>query len=268
VTGDAAGPDWPITVVAHWIDPGYSRFELRLGVGFAAAFLWIAGASAILRGRFEAGLFVIPLIVAAWLGWRWLRRRPAEIDLVLEPTRLRIRDGAAASWVELPRSHPGSLLAAERSLDWQERDLVLIDPAERVGVRPRAGICDVRFLNATDASDAWWRATMPAGTSRDQPPATLPATSLIGAWWPNPNDRWSIRGNLGFRSRWKEADLIGYAAWELRERRKNALIVIATLLFAGAAAIAAAGPLSDAEIVTFVPPFAIGLGAAVRALVR
>jgi hypothetical protein len=109
---------------------------------------------------------------------------------------------------------------------------------------------------------------MPPGTSPARPPTTLPVAPLIGAWWPDPGARQSGRGNLGFRSRWKEPDLVAFASWDRRQRRMNALIAIAALLFVYGLAIVSTWPWSLAEIVAFVPPGVIALAIPVRLVLR
>ena len=261
-------PAWPITVEARWSDPGYSRLDVHLGAGFAAAWLWMETVPIVLGERVEPRLFVIPLVIAVWFGWVWLRRRPSDAEAVLEPGRLRIRDGAGTAWVDVPRSAAGMLLAAERGLDWRERVLALVNASDRVVLRVRAGLCTVRFLDVADASDAWWRSTMPAGSSPQQPPTAVSVTSLIGAWWPIADDRRSVRGNLGVRSRWKEPDLVHHAAWDRRQRLQYGLVAIATLLFVYGFAAVATWPWSLAQILSVVPPGAIALAVAVRGLLR
>jgi hypothetical protein len=260
--------DWPITIDARWTDLGYSPLEVRVGLAFAAAFVWMTAATLALAGRVDARLVVVPVVIGVWLGWRWIRRRPSDIEVVLEPERMRIRHGASAAWTELRRDDAGVRLAAETGLDWNERLLVLADSSGQEFLRTRARTGAVQVPDVSAARDAWWRATMPAGSSPQQPPTSLPVTALIGTWWPQPDARRSIRGNLGLTSRWKEPDLVGYSSWDRRQRRLNNLLVVATLLFVYGLAIAMTSPLSGTEIVAFLPPGVIGVVVCLRNILR
>ena len=268
MTRDAAAPEWPITVITRWTDLGYSAFEARAGLALAAALLWMTGVFLALEGHLYRWFLVVPLLIGAWLAWRWVRRRPAEVDLVIEPERLRIRDGVGAAWTELRRGDAGQLLAAETGLDWNDRLIVLGDSFGREVLRSRARFCVVRFPDSVSASEAWWRATMPAGSTREQPPTTLPVTPLLGSWWPDPAARHSVRGNLGVRSAWREPDLVQYPSWNRRQRRLNSLILVATLVFVYGITIAITRPLTLTEWVAFLPPAAIAIAVAARAAWR
>lgn len=226
-----ASPDpWPITVVARWHDPGYSDREDRWWLYLAVAALWVFGVSA-LAGRPEPGFLAIAGLVLAMLAWHWVRRSPTDIDMILDSDGLRIGATAERPAVNLERDHAGWLFAAETGLDWRERLLLLTDGEGHEVARLRARQAAVQIPDASQASESWWSAHMPAGTTPRNPPSSLPVTSLLGAWWPREERRTSVRGNMGWRRPWKEAELRSYQAWDRRQRRLNSAVVAAVCLF-------------------------------------
>jgi len=92
-----AQTDWPLTVVARWNDPGFSERELRwFGVLFIGV-LWMFAATLVLKRRLSPVLFGLAILAAAPFAWQWIRRRPADLEMVLEPDRLRLRGVVTAT---------------------------------------------------------------------------------------------------------------------------------------------------------------------------
>lgn len=155
--------------------------------------------------------------------------------------------GSRSVDVRLVRAGAGQLFAGETGLDWRERHLVLTDAAGRETARFRAGRAAVEFPNQDDASieadwsEAWWRSTMPPGTTPQSPPGACFVTALLGAWWPWPDRRVSVRGNLGWQRPWREATLSDEPGWDRRQQRRNALIALATVAFVAAVAVVGVG---------------------------
>jgi hypothetical protein len=205
--------DWPITVVAHWRYPGYNRRDMEMyGISLIGS-VWVGAASFVTRGEVDPQLVGFAAIVVAYLVWPWVRRRPAEHEMVLEPERLRIRDVSAGTpEITMARGAPGELFVAEAGFDWRERWLSLRTGADRDVVHLRAGNAAVRFTGLDDANDAWWSTNMPPGTSRRAPPGTLQVTPLLGTWWGR-DRRWSLRGRSSTRRAWKEPDLPDFPSW-------------------------------------------------------
>lgn len=270
-TSESPAPDtgWPLTVVARLIDPGYSEREIRWWATVLLGSLWMIGSTIALEGRLDRRLLVVALLVGGLIGWQWLRRRPTDFEVVLEPDRLRVRDLLAGTpAVQIPRQGAGALLAAETGPDWRERLVLLTDDASREVLRCRASTAALQFRNTADASESWWGSNMPPGTSPQTPPSVVSAPALLGAWWPRLDQRWSVRGSLSVRRPWKEGDLATYAAWDRRQRRQNGLLLAGLLLFVYGLAIVATWPSTVAEAVEFLPPGIVGLALAVRSVLR
>jgi hypothetical protein len=236
--------------------------------GWAAlliGWLWILVATIIFEGRVEPGLVVVALLLGGWLGWQWIRRRAAAFQMILGPAELWIREAAPGSTaVEVPRHAAGALLAAESGLDWRERLIVLTDEEGQELVRFRAGLASVQVRDTAGATESWWRSNMPPMTSPRTPPSVVSAVALLGAWWPRPDQRWSVRGSFGARRPWREGDLAGYDAWDRRQRRQNGLVLALLLLFVYGLTIVGAWPLTLADAVTYLPPGVTGLVLATR----
>jgi hypothetical protein len=258
-------PDWPVTVTARWTDPGYSPREQRWGIAFAAALGWMGGIG-VVAGRPSKTLIALAVVVAAALAWRHLRARPTAIELRVEPKRLVVRPTADVPSVELRRDRAGVLSAAERGLDWRERLLGVTDRDGTIGIVLPAGIATVSIQGDAVASAAWWAATMPVGTTPVDPPATLSVTALLGAWWPDPGQRTSVRGSFGGRGRWKEPDLRDPTASDRRQRRLNSAIVLAAVLFAYGLATFSVRSWTFAEAVAYLPPGLVVVALCVRNL--
>jgi hypothetical protein len=263
-----APTEWPITVVARWKDPGVSERELRwFGVLFLGV-LWMFAATLVLERRLSLGLLGLAILVAAPFAWQWVRRRPSDLEMFLEPDRLRVRGLATATpTVELLRQHAGALVAEESGVDWRERFVVLTDDADRVVARFRARKARVEFREVGNASDSWWRSTMPPETEPRMPPTELSTTALLGAWWPQPDRRRSARGDFRVLRPWKEFDLRTYEAWDQRERRQAGFIMIGALLFIYFLAIMGV-PWSMTDVFVFAPPGAIGIALLLRGVLR
>ena len=263
-----AQTDWPITVVARWKDPGISERELRwVGVLFIGL-LWMFAATLVLERRLSPALFGLAILVAAPFLWQWIRRRPADLEMVLEPDRLRLRGVVGAtSTIELLRQNAGALMAAEGGVDWRERLVLLTDGADREVARFRARNAKVEFRDVSNASESWWRSTMPPDSEPRTPPTELSTTALLGAWWPRPDRRRSVRGSFHVLRPWKESDLSTYEAWDRRERRQAGLLIIGALSFTYALPIITL-PWSLTDAVVFLPPGVIGLALLLRGLLR
>jgi hypothetical protein len=263
-----AQTDWPLTVVARWKDPGFSERELRwFGVLFICV-LWMFTATLVFERRLSPALFGLAILVAAPLAWQWIRRRPADLEMVLEPDRLRLRGVVSATpSIELLRRHAGALMAAESGVDWRERFVLLTDDADREVARFRARNATVEFRDVSSVSESWWRSTMPPGTAARVPPTELSTTALLGAWWPRPDRRRSVRGSFHVLRPWKESDLSTYEAWDRRERRQAGLLIIGALLFTYALAIIGVR-WSMTDALVYVPPGVIGLALLLRGVLR
>jgi hypothetical protein len=258
-----------VTVIARWHYPGVGLRELRWWAFVLAALIWMVAALIVLEQRWSLQLTVLAAALGAWIGWRWLRRTPADLEVILEPDRLRFRKvGAESLALELLREDTGALLAAETGVDWRERYLLLADKDGREVLRVRAGLAQVAFPDAEATSANWWRSTMPSGSSPGSPPHSLPVTALVGAWWPWPDRRRSLRGSLGSQHPWKEASLGSFEAWDRRQRRLNGLLVIGLLVFVYVGAIVGTQSWTVSEIVAFGGPGIVGLALLVRALLR
>ena len=133
--GTVVGRIWPITVVARWIDPGYSRREWVWELAVVAAIAWMGLAGVVVGGWAHVVLVGIAGISGVALAWRRIRSRPDPNELVLEPERLRVRQGVGGPWLELPRKNANVLVAAETGLDWRDRNVALTDATGRVLVR-------------------------------------------------------------------------------------------------------------------------------------
>jgi hypothetical protein len=130
----------------------------------------------------------------------------------------------------------------------------------------RSGPVPIQVKPDQTTDRSWWTMTMPPGTSPDRPPSTASVTALLGAWWPDPARRTSVRGNLGGRSQWKEADLSAEHEWDRRQTQLNSLILLASVLFAYGVAILGSGSLHPADAIAFIPPGLIGIAASIRGL--
>ena len=244
----AESSDWPITVVAHWRYPGYNRRDMEMYGIWLIGSVWVGAASFVTRGEVDPQLVVIAAVVVAYLVWPWVRRRPAEYEMVLEPERLLVRDASAGTpEITMARGASGELFVAEAGFDWRERWLSLRTGADRDVVHIRAGNAAVRFSGLDHADDAWWDTNMPPG---DQPadaaghtaghatarnlvgpgPAVEPARSLLHASClegtgparlpivgpPPTADRWSRRG---WRDHVRRCPCHGVGLWGFDDRR-------------------------------------------------
>lgn len=247
--------DWPITVVAHWRYPGYNRRDMEITGIWLIGSLWLGAASFVTRGEVNSRLVVLVAIVVAYLVWPWVRRRPAEYEMVLEPDRLRVREASAGTpAITMSRGDPGELFVAEAGFDWRERWLSLRTSADRDVVHLRAGNAAVRFNGLDAVTDAWWDAYMPPGTSRRAPPAALQVTPLLGTWWGRER-RWSLRRHSTTRHAWKEPDVRGFPAWDRRQRRNAGLAVIGVITFGFVLiTVLGSGGWTIADLVTVGPP--------------
>jgi hypothetical protein len=265
-----ASTDWPITVIALCHDPGYSVREVRWWSYALAGVLWLIGATLVLETRTDPRGFLLVVLIVGWIGWQWFRRRPADLELILGPDRLRIRDTLAGTpATQLEREDAGALLAAESGVDWRERFLMLTDENGQEVLRLRAGRAAVVFPDARDAPESWWRSVMPPGTSPERPPSHLSATALIGTWWPRPDQRWSVRGSAGVPRPWGEGDLATYEAWDRRQRRRNGLLVIGIVLVGIVlATVFGSGSWTVADLIVVGPPLLAFLVLLVREVLR
>jgi hypothetical protein len=230
--------------------------------------LWAFAATFAFQEHLSPVQFGLVLLIAASFAWQWLRRRPADLEMVLEPDRLRLRGVVSTTpTIELLRRHAGMLIAAESGIDWRERFVVLTDDADREVARFRARIASVAFRDVNNASESWWRSTMPLDTEPRMPPTELSTTALLGAWWPHPDHRRSVRGSFQVARPWKESDLASYAAWDRRERRRAGLLFIGVLLFIYALAITQL-PWSMSNAVVLVPPGVVSLVLVLRGVLR
>jgi len=252
--------------VARWKDTGYSEREFRFWIAVAAAGLWALAAILVIDGRLDPRLGFLVVLLGAWIAWRRMRARTAEIEMVVGPDRVSVRDLAAGTPpVHLERSATGRLLAGETGPDWQERLLMLADDAGREVVRMRAGTAAVEFMEPSSATASWWRTHMPPGTSPTSPPRELSVAGLLGAWWPQADRRVSAPGGLRGRVDWKERDLVAFPAWDRRQRRLVGILVAAPLLLL--LGVATAGRWSTSEVVAIVPPAVVGVTFGLRLLI-
>ena len=90
----------------------------------------------------------------------------------------------------------------------------------------------------------------------------MSVTALIGAWWPHPQRRMSVRGNAAVRRRWEEPDLGGFAAWDRKQRRLYAAVFGAFMLFF--LVIGILFPMSLGERIAYFPLVVGGVAFAVR----
>lgn len=266
----ADGPSaaWPITAVARWRDPGYSAREHRWAALVVVGLVWVNATTFALGGRWSAALVLLTLVVAGWIGWQRVRARPADLELVLWPDRLQIRDVTAQTpATQLVSGQVGALLAAETGLDWRERLLVLTDRTGTEVARVRAGRATVEVADADLASESWWRSTMPMGSSPQSPPTECAVTALLGAWWPRPDLRRSVRGSVRFLRPWKEGDLSAYDRWDRRQTRLNGSLVLGLVLFTSVLAVIGSWSWTLADVIVWLPVL-VGVGLVIRAMVR
>ena len=269
ITPGATDREWPITVVARWRDPGFSIGDSAFYVVVAVGLVWLTCVPALFGGRVDPRGPIVALLVAAIMGGRWARRQPADLELELGPERLRIRTRSANAFAEaLDRADAGALFAAESGLDWHERFVFMTDSAGRYLPRIRARFAAVEFVDQEAATDAWWKATMPAGTSREAPPAILPVTGLLGAWWPNSESRASIRGEANVQRQWKEGELVSLPAWERRQRRFSGAMLLVVMAVPLGLAILGSTTWTLADLVTVGPLLLGGLAAGLWLLLR
>jgi hypothetical protein len=126
----------------------------------------------------------------------------------------------------------------------------------------------IEIRDAEAADPGWWAETMPAGTSPTEPPTTALVAALLGTWWPDPERRTSIRGNLGARLRWREPDLHDAAAWDRRQHRRNGGLVILTVAFGFLVGLIAHAQASPGELLGVVPIALVALVAGAWAILR
>ena len=266
---DATDRDWPITVVARWHDPGFSVRDAAVYVAIAVALVWMTSVPALLGGRVDLRGPVVAVLAGAILGWRWVRRRPADLELELGPERLRIRTSAPNAFAEqLDRADAGALFAAETGLDWHERFVFMTDKTGRYLPRIRARWAAVEFVDQARATDAWWKATIPPGASQSAPPTRLPVTGLLGAWWPSSESRASIRGEANVRRKWKEGELASLPDWERRQRRLHGAILTGLVGVPLLLAVLFSTSWTIASVVSVVPLLLVGLAAGLWLLLR
>ena len=108
---------------------------------------------------------------------------------------------------------------------------------------------------------------MPPDTEPRMPPTELSTTALLGAWWPRPDRRHSVRGTFHIQRPWKESDLATHEAWDRRERRQAGLLMIGTLLFTYALAIIGVR-WSITDALVYVPPGVVGVALLLRGVLR
>jgi hypothetical protein len=261
----SSGTDWPITVVVRWKDHGFSQRDIRWWAYLLAGFVWITGGTLLLEGRLDFRLLLLLGLLGGRIAWQWARRRPGDFEMILEPEQVLIRDLAGgAPAIPLPRQRAGALLAFESGLDWRERLVLMTDDADQEVYRLRAAYRPVQVRDAAGATGSWWRSNMPADTSPLMPPTALSITALLGAWWPNPNRRSSVRGTSNIRRPWREGDLSTYAAWDRRQRRLYGLVLISLVVFVYGLAFVGSWPWTVTEAVEFLPPGLIGLALGAR----
>jgi hypothetical protein len=261
----AADRAWPVTIVARWIDPGYSRREWIWELAIVVAIAWMGSSGVAVGGRPSLVLLGMAGIGGVALAWRRFRSHPLSNELILGSERLRVRQGFGAPWFELARTDAGVLFSAETGLDWRDRIVSLTDATGRVVVRMRSVPVPIE-VSANEADRSWWTSTMPSGTTPDRPPLTASVTALLGTWWPDPTRRTSIHGNLGGRWPWKEPDLSSERAWDRRQTRWNSLILLALLLFAAGVAIFGFVSVHPADAIAFIPPGLIGIAVSIQGL--
>ena len=266
---EAPERDWPITVVARWHDPGFSVRDAAVYAVIAIGLVWITTVPALLGGRVDLRGPVVAVLVGAMFGWRWFRRRPADLELELGPERLRIRTRAANAFAEqLDRADAGALFAAETGLDWHERYVFMTDRSGRSLPRIRAREAAIEFVDKAGATDSWWGSTMPPGTSQSAPPERLPVTGLLGAWWPDPEARASIRGEANVRRKWKEGELVSLADWERRQRRLHGVILTGLTGVPLLLSVVFSASWTIASLVAVGPLLLVGLAAGLWLLLR
>ena len=261
--------EWPITVVARWRDPGLSIGDSAFWLVLAAVITWLAVGSALIGGRMDWRAPLLILLVAASLGWRWVRRRPADLELELGPSRLRLRNRAANAFAEqLDRDDAGTLLAAEAGLDWHERYVWMTDATGRFLPRIRSMWATVEFADTDGTADVWWASTMPPGTSRSAPPTRLPVVGLLGAWWPRSDARSSVRGTLNVHRSWREAELASLPAWERRQRRRHGAALTGVMAVPLGLAILNTTSWTVPDLIVVGPLFLVGFGVGLWLLLR
>lgn len=85
---------------------------------------------------------------------------------------------------------------------------------------------------------------------------------MLGAWWPHPDRRASVRGNMSIHRRWAEPSPRGYPAWDRHQRRLYAGVFGAFMFFFVVIGIAL--PMSRGEAIAYFPLVLGGLAFAVR----
>ncbi|MGH2500331.1 MAG: hypothetical protein ACRDF0_09630 [Candidatus Limnocylindria bacterium] len=256
--------EWPVTLIANWVDPGMDVLERRCAVVLLAAGAWVAGASWLLDGRPELRILAVGVLGTAVVGWRAMRNRRVALELVLSPNSARIRESRESDvrTHALPREGAGRLTASESGLDWHDRRLALFDTADRLIAQFKARYASVTARSDSAEGDAWLQKHLP-GVSRGKK-GQVSVTALIGTWWPHPERRLSIRGSADVRRRWAEPDLLGFAAWDRKQRRQYAAWFGAFMLVF--LVIGMTLPMSFSEWISYFPLCIAGLAFAIRHL--
>ena len=155
--------EWPITLVASWVDPGVDLLELRCAIVLLAAGAWAGGARLILEGRLDLRLLALGVLAAAIVGWRSIRNRRVAVELVLSPSFARVREirGGDVQTHKLARQRAGWLTASESGLDWRDRKLALFDDADRLIAQFKARLASVTTRVDSADGDAWLQTHLP-----------------------------------------------------------------------------------------------------------
>jgi hypothetical protein len=240
-----APPPWTTTLVATWRPPRMDRVRFAGGTLLALAFA--IGAFSIWQTRPGPGLLV-PIAVAAWAGWGALgevrhRRPDAALTLRLAPDRLHLSSSQpGALSVQIRRDEAGWLVAEEAALDRHVKAVTLFDDAGRPVGGFLGALADVRVEGEHEG-------LVPDASTL---PTRVPASVLLGAWWPHPSRRMTRQGSLNARIPWKEPSITRFPSSERRMR----LLAVAVPAFVGVLAIAAAWDASTAPAARF----AMGVG--------
>lgn len=258
----SAEDNWPVSLVAKWTDPGVDLLEFRSAVALLAAGVWATGAQLVIDGQVDVRLLALGIFAAGVVGWRARRNRRVALELVLAPHSARLREirGAEVRSHELPRHRAAWLTASESGLDWRDGGLALFDDAGRQIADFKARLATVTARSDSADGDAWLQSHLPQVDYREVDRVSV--TALVGAWWPHPQRRLSVRGSAAVRHRWKEPDLRGFAAWDRKQRRLYAAVFGAFMLFLLVMGILLLMPLGEA--IAYFPLVVGGLVFALR----
>lgn len=259
-TETGGGDEWPLTIVATWTDRGLDLLELRSAMVLFVAGVWATAVVLTIDGHFDSQVAMLAVLGAGALAWQRRRYRPASFEMNLSPRSVRLRETAQARQqvYELARERAGWLTAAESGLDWHDRRLRLTDDAGREIAQFRARPARIQVIPDSAEGKAWVRRNLPYPATA----TTAPVTALLGAWWPHPGRRASVRGNMSIHRRWAEPSPRGYPAWDRRQRRLYAGAFGAFMLFFVVIGIAL--PMSLGEGIAYFPLVLGGLAFAVR----